>query len=54
MKDKYCIDNHIKLLRIVETVSDEKDFEHALNNILEDNIYVLKYGSLYKNYNGMY
>ena len=54
MKDKYCIDNHIKLLRIDETVSDEKDFEHALNNILEDNIYVLKYGSLYKNYNGTY
>lgn len=54
IKDQYCLENHIKLLRIDETVSDEKEFEHALSNILEDDIYVLKYGNLYKNYNGMY
>ena len=49
LKDKYCIDNKIKLLRIDDTV-DKDDFDEALTNILklEDDIYVLKYGNMYK------
>ncbi|KAK8892159.1 hypothetical protein M9Y10_029382 [Tritrichomonas musculus] len=53
LKDEYCREHKIKLLRIDEAVYDD-EYDKALDCILENDIYVLKYGRLYKQYNGIY
>ena len=52
IKDKYCIDNQLKLLRIDTSIEDENEFMEALNKIRDDDIYVLRCGRLYQNYHG--
>lgn len=51
LKDQYCIEKNLKLLRIDETV-EEEDFAKVIDNILDNNIYVLRYGRIYQNYQG--
>ena len=52
-KDQYCIEHKLKLLRIDETTSTD-EFENAIKQMTEEDLYVLRYGRLYKNYNGKY
>ncbi|KAK8843693.1 hypothetical protein M9Y10_024756 [Tritrichomonas musculus] len=53
LKDLYCIKHQLKLLRIDET-TPINEYENALTEMKESDLYVLRYGRLYKNYNGMY
>lgn len=53
LKDEYCKEQKLKLIRIDESVTKE-EFENALCEIIEADIYVLRYGRLYKNYSGKY
>ena len=48
LKDQYCIEHKLKLLRIDETVTEDEEFDKALKNTLENDIYIMKYGRLYK------
>ena len=48
LKDKYCEEHKIKLLRIDETVT-KNNFDDLLCKMIDDDIYIFKYGKLYKN-----
>lgn len=52
LKNEYCIEHKFKLLRIDESVGKE-EFQKAIEIINEDDIYIFKYGRLYRNYNGI-
>ncbi|KAK8897825.1 hypothetical protein M9Y10_000053 [Tritrichomonas musculus] len=49
LKDEYCLEHKIKLLRIDESTSKD-DYKKALNDIIETDIYILRYGEIYKRY----
>ena len=53
LKDEYCKEHQMKLLRIDESTPVEK-YSEALNEMNESDLYVLRYGKLYKQYNGIY
>lgn len=53
IKDQYCIDHKLKLLRIDES-TPTTEYDSALKEITDENLYVLRYGKLYQNYNGKY
>lgn len=53
LKDNYCREHHLKLLRVDETVTKEK-FDEAIQAINEIDLYVFRYGRLYKQYDGKY
>ena len=53
IKDQYCIDHKLKLLRIDES-TPTTEYDNALKEITDENLYVLRYGKLYQNYNGKY
>ena len=52
LKDQYCINNKLKLLRIDTTTNNDDEYLDALDQITNNDIYVLRYGRLYKNYHG--
>ena len=52
LKDQYCIDNKLKLLRIDTTTDKNDDYLDALRQIDNSDVYVLRYGRLYQNYHG--
>ena len=52
LKDQYCIDNKLKLLRIDSLTGSDDDYRKALDQIVNDDIYVMRYGRLYQNYHG--
>ena len=51
LKNEYCIEHKRKLLRIDEYVNKD-EFQNAIESINENDIYIFKYGRLYRNYNG--
>lgn len=53
LKDEYCIKHKMKLLRIDESTPIE-EYNKALSEMNESNLYVMRYGRLYKQYNGIY
>ncbi|KAK8841976.1 hypothetical protein M9Y10_006325 [Tritrichomonas musculus] len=53
LKDQYCIEHKLKLLRIDET-TPTSEYEEAIKQMTEQDLYVLRYGRLYQNYNGKY
>ena len=53
LKNQYCIDHKLKLLRIDQSV-EKNDFQKAIESIKESDIYILQYGKIYRNYNGIY
>ena len=52
LKDQYCIDNKLKLLRIDTTTDNDDDYLEALSQVMNNDVYVMKYGRLYQNYHG--
>ena len=52
LKNEYCIEHKLKLLRIDESVGKD-EFQKAIETINENDIYIFKYGRLYRNYNGI-
>lgn len=52
IKDDYCLEHKLKLLRLDETVKTEDEYFDAINSIDTPDIYVLRYGRIYRTYNG--
>lgn len=52
LKDNYCLENKLKLLRLDETVNTEDEYFDAISSIDTPDIYVLRYGRIYRTYNG--
>ena len=50
IKDDFCEKNQIKLLRI-DTAVKEEEYDELLTKIIETNIYILRYGKLYRRCN---
>lgn len=52
IKDQYCIDHGLRLLRIDTTTNTDDDYLEALEQKTNTDIYVMRYGRLYQNYHG--
>lgn len=50
LKNNYCTEHKIKLLRIDCTVNTDDEYEKALNQMknLDDGVFIIKFGELYK------
>lgn len=51
-KDQYCIEHKLKLLRIDASTDSDDDYLNALDQITNNDVYVMRYGKLYQNYHG--
>ena len=52
LKNTYCIEHKLKLLRIDESVNKD-EFQKAIESIKEEDVYIFKYGQIYRNYKGI-